>query len=143
MSTVSVILAEKGSDVWSISPSDTVFTALERMAEKDIGALLVIDGERIAGIFSERDYARKVALQGKLSKSTSISEIMTRDVLVVSPEHSLEECLGVMTAKKIRHLPVLDGDEIKGIVSIGDVVKHMLTEKQFVIDQLESYIKGY
>jgi CBS domain-containing protein len=143
MSTVSVILAEKGSDVWSISPSDTVFTALERMAEKDIGALLVIDGERIAGIFSERDYARKVALQGKLSKSTSISEIMTRDVLVVSPEHSLEECLGVMTAKKIRHLPVLDGDEIKGIVSIGDVVKHMLTQKQFVIDQLESYIKGY
>jgi CBS domain-containing protein len=120
-----------------------VFAALELMAEKDIGALLVLDGTRITGIFSERDYARKVILMGKASKSTPVSEIMTREVLVVSPDSSLEECMGVMTGKKVRHLPVLDGDEIVGMISIGDVVNQLLNQKEFVIEQLESYIKGY
>jgi CBS domain-containing protein len=143
MATVSVILSEKGTQVWSVAPSDTVFTALELMAEKDIGALLVLDGTRITGIFSERDYARKVILMGKASKSTPVSEIMTREVLVVSPDSSLEECMGVMTGKKVRHLPVLDGDEIVGMISIGDVVNQLLNQKEFVIEQLESYIKGY
>jgi CBS domain-containing protein len=143
MATVSVILSEKGTKVWSVAPSDTVFAALELMAEKDIGALLVLDGTRITGIFSERDYARKVILMGKASKSTPVSEIMTREVLVVSPDSSLEECMGVMTGKKVRHLPVLDGDEIVGMISIGDVVNQLLNQKEFVIEQLESYIKGY
>lgn len=143
MSTVNAILTKKGNEVWSIQPDAPVYEALELMAEKGIGSLLVLKGGQIAGILSERDYARKVILKGKSSKTTPVSEIMTPDVLVISPSHSIDECLGVMTAKKIRHLPVLDGDEIRGLISIGDVVSYIISEKEFVIEQLESYIKGY
>jgi CBS domain-containing protein len=142
MSTVSVILAEKGSKVWSVSPTNTVYDALELMADKDIGAVVVLENGRLAGIFSERDYARKVVLKGKTSRDTLIKDVMSVKVSVVGPENSLDESLGVMTAKKFRHLPVMSGDSLEGIISIGDVVKQILNEKQFVIDQLESYIKG-
>jgi CBS domain-containing protein len=142
MSTVSVILAEKGSKVWSVSPTNTVYDALELMADKDIGAVVVLENGRLAGIFSERDYARKVVLKGKASRDTLIKDVMSVKVSVVGPENSLDESLGVMTAKKFRHLPVMSGDSLEGIISIGDVVKQILNEKQFVIDQLESYIKG-
>ena len=143
MTTVDVILANKGNQVWSIEPSAQVFAALELMAEKNVGALLVLDGQKIVGIMSERDYARKVMLKGKSSKSTPVSEIMTAEVLYVTPSHSVEECLALMTNKKIRHLPVLENDELVGIISIGDVVIEMISEKELLIEQLENYIKGY
>jgi CBS domain-containing protein len=110
------------------------------MAEKEIGAVLVLDGERLAGILSERDYARKVVLQGKASKDTPVREIMTDKLVCVRPEQTVEDCMGLMTDKRIRHLPVLDHKKVVGIISIGDVVKEMLSEKEFVIKQLESYI---
>ena len=143
MTTIDVILAKKGNQVWSIEPSAQVFAALELMAEKNVGALLVLDGQKIVGIMSERDYARKVMLKGKSSKSTPVSEIMTAEVLYVTPSHSVEECLALMTNKKIRHLPVLENDELVGIISIGDVVIEMISEKELLIEQLENYIKGY
>jgi CBS domain-containing protein len=110
------------------------------MAEKEIGAVLVLDGDRLAGIFSERDYARKVVLYGKSSKDTPVREIMTDEVVCVRPEQTIEDCMGLMTDKRIRHLPVLDSKKVVGVVSIGDVVKEMLSEQEFVIKQLESYI---
>lgn len=143
MTTIDVILAKKGNQVWSIEPNAQVFAALELMAEKNVGALLVLDGQKIVGIMSERDYARKVMLKGKSSKSTPVSEIMTAEVLYVTPSHSVEECLALMTNKKIRHLPVLENDELVGIISIGDVVIEMISEKELLIEQLENYIKGY
>ena len=142
MTTVDIILANKGNQVWSIAPSAQVFEALELMAAKNVGALLVLHGEKIVGIMSERDYARKVILKGKSSKSTPVSEIMTAEVLYVTPSQSVEECLLLMTNKKIRHLPVLENDELVGIISIGDVVNEMITEKELLIEQLENYIKG-
>jgi len=143
MTTIDVILAKKGNQVWSIEPSAQVYAPLELMAEKNVGALLVLDGQKIVGIMSERDYARKVMLKGKSSKSTPVSEIMTAEVLYVTPSHSVEECLALMTNKKIRHLPVLENDELVGIISIGDVVIEMISEKELLIEQLENYIKGY
>lgn len=143
MTTIDVILAKKGNQVWSIEPSAQVFAALELMAEKNVGALLVLNGQKIVGIMSERDYARKVMLKGKSSKSTPVSEIMTAEVLYVTPSQSVEECLALMTNKKIRHLPVLENDELVGIISIGDVVIEMISEKELLIEQLENYIKGY
>ena len=143
MTTIDVILAKKGNQVWSVDPGAQVFAALELMAEKNVGALLVLDGQKIVGIMSERDYARKVMLKGKSSKSTPVSEIMTAEVLYVTPSHSVEECLALMTNKKIRHLPVLENDELVGIISIGDVVIEMISEKELLIEQLENYIKGY
>jgi CBS domain-containing protein len=124
----------------SISSAATVFDALDLMARHDVGALIVIDEGRLAGIFSERDYARKVILHGKHSKELAVSEIMTTDVLCVRPDDSVEACMSLMTDKRVRHLPVVDGDTVVGIVSIGDVVKALLHEQQFVIDQLERYI---
>ncbi len=143
MTTIDVILAKKGNQVWSIEPNAQVFAALELMAEKNVGALLVLDGQKIVGIMSERDYARKVMLMGKSSKTTPVSEIMTAEVLYVTPSQSVEECLALMTNKKIRHLPVLENDELVGIISIGDVVIEMISEKELLIEQLENYIKGY
>jgi len=113
---------------------------LKLMAEKEIGAVLVLDGEQLAGIFSERDYARKVLLQGKSSKETPVREIMTEKVVCVHPEQTIEDCMGLMTDKRIRHLPVLEHKNVVGVISIGDVVKEMLSEQEFVIKQLESYI---
>jgi CBS domain-containing protein len=126
--------------VVSVAPSSTVLDALKVMAEKEIGAVIVIDGEHLVGIFSERDYARKVVLQGKASKDTPVREIMTERVVCVRPEQSIEDCMGLMTDKRIRHLPVLEHKKVIGVISIGDVVKEMLSEKEFVIKQLESYI---
>ena len=119
-----------------------VYDALTLMAEKNLGAVLVMDGARIAGIFSERDYARKVTLKGKSSRETPVKEIMTQDVLFVRPGHSIEDCMALMTDKRIRHLPVMEGEKLMGVISIGDVVKAIISENKFVIKQLEDYISG-
>ena len=140
MKTVQQLLDSKRHRLVSVSPDTTVLDALKLMAEKEIGAVLVIEGELLAGIFSERDYARKVVLHGKSSKDTPVREIMTDEVVCVRPEQTIEDCMGLMTDKRIRHLPVFDSKNVVGVISIGDVVKEMLSEKEFVIKQLESYI---
>jgi CBS domain-containing protein len=143
MPTVKQILAVKGNQIWSIEADKHVYDALQLMAEKDIGALLVFKDKKVAGIISERDYARKVALKGKSAETTKVSDIMTEDVLCIDPSHSIEECMALMTNKKVRHLPVVEDDKIVGLISIGDVVKSIISQKEFVIEQLISYIKGY
>jgi CBS domain-containing protein len=140
MKTVKEILEAKSHKLLSISPQASVLDALKLMAEKDVGALVVLDGEGLAGIFSERDYARKVILHGKSSKATPVSEIMTHKVVCVRPDQSVEECMALMTDKRIRHLPVLDDRKVIGVISIGDVVKELISEQRFVIEQLEHYI---
>jgi len=140
MKTVQQLLESKRQGVAAVAPNTTVLEALRLMAEKEIGAVLVLEGESLAGIFSERDYARKVVLQGKASKDTPVREIMTEKVVCVRPEQTIEDCMGLMTDKRIRHLPVLQSKRVIGVVSIGDIVKEMLVEKEFVIQQLESYI---
>lgn len=140
MKTVQQLLESKRNGVASVSPDTSVLDALRAMAEKEIGAVLVLDGDSLVGIFSERDYARKVVLQGKASKDTPVREIMTEKVVCVRPEQTIEDCMGLMTDKRIRHLPVLQHKKVIGVISIGDVVKEMLVEKEFVIKQLESYI---
>lgn len=140
MKTVQQLLESKRHGVASVAPETSVLDALKVMAEKEIGAVLVLDGDALAGIFSERDYARKVVLQGKASKDTPVREIMTEKVVCVHLEQTIEDCMGLMTDKRVRHLPVLQGRKVIGVVSIGDVVKEMLVEKEFVIKQLESYI---
>ena len=140
MKTVQQLLESKRYSVVSVSPADTVLEALKVMAEKEIGAVIVIENEHLVGIFSERDYARKVVLQGKSSKDTPVREIMTEKVVCVRQEQTIENCMGLMTDKRIRHLPVLEHKKVIGVISIGDVVKEMLYEKEFVIKQLESYI---
>ena len=142
MKTVRQVLESKGKQVWSVHPDATVFDALRLMAEKEIGALVVIDEGRIVGVVSERDYARKIILAGKASKDTPVSEIMSRAVLHALPQQTVGDCMALMTDKKIRHLPVLDGDQIIGILSIGDLVKTIIAEQEFVIGQLENYIAG-
>jgi CBS domain-containing protein len=140
MKTVNEILQAKAGKLLSISPDASVLDALKLMAEREVGALVVLDGEQLAGIFSERDYARKVILFGKSSKDTAVSEIMTRKVVCVRPDQSVEECMALMTDKRIRHLPVLQGNAIIGVISIGDVVKEVISEQRFMIEQLEHYI---
>lgn len=142
MITVSQCLHIKGHAVWSVGSDKSVYEALQIMAEKDIGALLVVDEGKLVGIFSERDYARKVILYGKSSKETLVGEIMTPRVYYVHPEQSLEDCMALMTEKHVRHLPVLDGERLVGVISIGDVVKAIISEQKFVIEQLENYITG-
>ncbi len=142
MKTVSQILRGKGSDALSISPGSSVYDALKLMAEKNVGALLVLEKGKLVGIISERDYARKVILKGKSSLDTPVKEIMTERVMFVRPEQTVEECMALMTDKHIRHLPVLLGDKVVGIVSIGDLVKASIDEKDFMIKQLENYITG-
>ncbi len=142
MKTISDVLREKGRAVWTIDANASVFDALKLMAEKEIGALMVIEDGRLAGVMSERDYARKVVLLGRSSKNTPVREIMTRKVLYVKPEQTVEECMALMTDKHIRHMPVLDGDLMVGIVSIGDIVKSVISEQQFLISHLENYIRG-
>jgi CBS domain-containing protein len=139
---VKQILSEKGHEVWSISPNTTVFDALKFMSEKSIGALVVLENLEVVGVFSERDYARKVTLKGKSSKNLPVKEIMTRRVVCVKPENTTEECMALMTDKHVRHLPVVDGDELVGIISIGDVVKAIISQQELVIEQLENYITG-
>jgi len=140
--TVKQILNHKGHDIWSMRPDATVYEALQLMAEKNIGALLVIKDGDIMGIFSERDFARKGILQGKQSQDTPVSDLMTSDVLCISPTYTTEECMALMTEKHIRHLPVLEEGQVMGVISIGDVVKTFISEQEFVIEQLENYITG-
>jgi CBS domain-containing protein len=143
MKTVREILGQKGNTVWRVTPETLVYDALRLMAEKEVGALLVQEeGGGLAGILSERDYARKVILKGRSSLKTPVREIMTHTVVCVRPEQSVDECMALMTTKRVRHLPVLVGREVVGIVSIGDLVKASLDEKDFLIQQLESYITG-
>lgn len=138
--TVHDVLRGKGSDVISVSPTDTVFEALQILAKRNIGAVLVLEESRLVGILSERDYARQVILKGKASKDTPVREIMTTSVVCVHPEYTIEECMALMTDKRFRHLPVLADDHLLGVLSIGDVVKALLDEQAFRIEQLESYI---
>ncbi len=142
MTTVAQILRSKGNTFWSVAPHTMVYDALKLMAEKDVGALLVLDVGRLAGIISERDYARKVILKGKSSLDTPVREIMTYPVVAVRPERTVEECMALMTARRVRHLPVLVEGEVVGVVSIGDLVKASLEDKDFMIKQLETYIMG-
>jgi len=143
MKTVREILSNKGNQIWTINQESTVFKALIIMADKSIGALLVVDNTgNPVGIMSERDYARKVILVGKSSKETMVKEIMSSNVIYITPDRSPEECLALMTNKRIRHLPVLDNGKLSGFISIGDVVKAVLDEKEFTIDQLVHYIKN-
>ena len=139
---VSEILRRKGSKVWTILPGDSVLAALELMAEKRIGALVVVEEKTPIGVFSERDYARKVYLRGRSSDATKVDEVMTSDPCCVPPERTAEECMALMTEKRIRHLPVVVDGELAGIISIGDVVKTVLADREFAIQQLESYISG-
>jgi len=142
MTTVREMLRFKGSDVWSVPPTATVYDALRVMADKNIGAVLVVEAGRVVGILSERDYARKVVLYGRSSKETAVGDIMTERVVYVRPEQNAEDCMAVMTDKHVRHLPVLDGERLLGVISIGDVVKSIIADREFTIEQLEQYITG-
>ena len=142
MKTAKEILATKGHDIWSVKPQDTVFDSLKLMADKEIGSLLVMEDDRLVGIVTERDYARKVILEGKSSKEATVSEVMTRKVLCVAPERTVDECMALMTDKRARHLPVVDHKRVVGVLSIGDLVKAMISEQQILIDQLQHYISG-
>jgi len=140
MKTVRQLLQSKGSAVYSVTPEASVFDALKLMAEKNIGALLIVSGGKVAGIMSERDYARKVILHGKSSHDMLVREIMSEKVVTVQPEQTVEDCMTLMTGKRIRHLPVVNGDKIVGLLSIGDLVKEVIAEQEQTIRQLESYI---
>ena len=142
METVGQLLRAKGHDVWSVSPGASVYEALELMAEKNIGAVLVVDQGRLVGIMSERDYARKVILKGRFSRDTPVRNIMTERVVYVRPEQTLGQCMALMTEKRIRHLPVMANDQLIGVISIGDVVKAIISDQEFIIEQLETYITG-
>lgn len=142
MATIRQLLDSKGREVWAIDPDESVFQAIERMADKRIGALMVMRDEKLVGIVSERDYARKVILKGRSSQETPIRDIMTSKVYCAHSEQSVEECMTLMTQKHVRHLPVMDGDRVDGMISIGDLVKSIIAEQQFTIEQLEGYIHG-
>ena len=140
--TVCSILRRKGGEVWTISPESTVYDALLMLADRDIGALLVAESGRLVGIISERDYARKVILKDKRSKDTTVHEIMATDLVTVTPDHTVDECMRIMTRHRIRHLPVLEEGKLAGVVSIGDLVNSIISAQAETIDQLSNYIKG-
>ena len=140
MKTVAQLLALKPSGIVAIAPEVTVLDAIKLLAEKNVGAVLVMDGPRLVGMFSERDYVRKVDLKGKSSANTPVREVMTREVVFVAPTHTNEDCMALMTDKRVRHLPVVANDQVVGLLSIGDLVKDIISEQQFIISQLESYI---
>jgi CBS domain-containing protein len=142
METVRSMLRHKGSDIFWVTPEATVYEAVAMMADKSVGALLVLSGGKLTGIVSERDYARKVILKGKHSHEMQVREIMTSPVFTVSPGHSVEDCMRVITAHRIRHLPVMDGDALLGMISIGDVVRSIISAQAHAIDQLSGYIEG-
>ena len=141
MKTVAQLLRTKGHEVLSVSPELSVFEALQVMAEKNVGALLVLEGARLVGVFSERDYARKVILKGKASKEIPVREIMSTHVLYVRPQQTVEDCMALMTDKRVRHLPVMEEERLAGVISIGDV-KAIIAEQEFMIEQLQNYITG-
>ena len=142
MKQVSDLLKVKGRDVWYVTPDATVYDAIDQMAQKGVGALLVLDGELLVGIVSERDYARKVILKGKLSREIEVREIMSNPVICCRPELTIEETMALMTDKRVRHLPVVVEERVVGVVSIGDVVRGIIEEKEFYIQQLTNYITG-
>jgi CBS domain-containing protein len=142
MQTVNQLLQRKGYEIETIDSSASVFEALKLMAEKEIGSLIVIQDEKIVGLFSERDYARNIILKGRTSKETQVNMIMSSQVIAVKPEQTTEECMAIMTEKRVRHLPVMKEEKIVGIISIGDLVKAIIEEQQFVIEQLVSYISS-
>lgn len=142
MKTVERLLEAKGYDIWSIASDASVYDAVKLMADKAIGALLVFESGKLVGIISERDCTRKVILQERAPKDTLVREIMTPSVITVRPDQTVEECMALVTAKRIRHLPVLADDQLMGLVSIGDLVKGIISEQEFMIQQLENYIKG-
>jgi CBS domain-containing protein len=142
MSTVRNILDNKGSTVWCIGPQNTVFDALRLMAEKEVGALVVTDNDRVVGIISERDYARKVVLLGRTSPNTLVKEIMTSPVAYTRLDRPIHECMAIMTDKRIRHLPVIEENKLVGLISIGDLVKSIIADQKFMIEQLKRYIAG-
>jgi CBS domain-containing protein len=140
--TIDAILNQKSGEIFSITPNATVFEAIEMMDSKNVGALLVMDGKKLVGMFSERDYTRKIVLRGKRSRETKVAEIMSTNLTVTHSREPVEKCLRLMTDKRIRHLPVLDGDKVVGVISIGDLVKWVISCQSATIAHLESYIQG-
>ena len=141
-SAAQVLRSKPEQSVYSVTPSTPIIDAVKLMAEKNVGALLVMEGSKIVGMFTERDYARKVALMGRTSRESAVREIMSAPVLYVQPSHTNEECMALMTDNRVRHLPVLDGEKLLGVISIGDLVKDIISEQRFIIEQLEHYIAG-
>ena len=142
LATAGDLIAEKGYEIVSIDPDSSVYEALKLLADKNIGALLVFESGKLIGVFSERDYARKLALKGKFSRNTAVREVMTENVITVSPDCNIEQCMETMTNKRIRHLPVVKEDHVTGIISIGDIVKAIISDQKSTIGLLEDYIKG-
>jgi len=142
MTRVKDLLNVKGHEVWSIEPGASVYDALKLMADKEVGALVVMEGTKLVGIFSERDYARKVILRGRFSKDVQIREIMSTHIVTVEPDQNVEECMGLMTDKHVRHLPVMEGDQLLGVISIGDLVKSIIAGQRLYIEQMERFVKG-
>ena len=142
MITIEKLLNNKNNQIWSVEPKTSIFEALKIMSDKEIGALLVLEDEKLVGIFSERDYARKVILKGKSSINTQVGELMTKKVLYIDPEKTINDCMIIMTAKHVRHLPVIENDKVIGMVTIGDVINQIISEQEFTIQHLENYITG-
>ena len=140
--TIETILNQKSGEIWSVAPDSTVYDAVEKMAAKNVGALVVMDGESLVGIVSERDYTRKVMLRGKRSRETFVREIMSTELKTVEPKESVDDCLRFMTEKRVRHLPVVLDGKLRGVVSIGDLVKHVISVQNATLDHLEAYISG-
>ena len=140
--TIKHLLEQKSPNVWAIDPTATVFDALAKMAEKDVGSLLVMEGEKLIGIITERHYSRNVVLKGRTSPATLVRDIMERNVIYVRPEQSVELCMALMTEKRVRHLPIVEDTKVIGVVSIGDLLKFIISKREFDIDQLEHYIQG-
>lgn len=140
--TIDAILNQKSGDIWSVSPDETVYDAIKKMADKNVGALVVMENDKLVGILSERDYTRKVMLRGKRSRETMVREIMSTDLKTVDPKESVDDCLRFMTEKRVRHLPVMHEGKLRGVISIGDLVKHVISVQSATLQQLESYISG-